>query len=50
MEIYLGTGIILLIALFCGGAKCPSRLDPNDLQRVRRLSDRIHQEEIQPLE
>jgi hypothetical protein len=51
MDICLGTGVILLIALFCGMAtKCPSRLDPNDLQRVRRLSDKIHQDEIQPLE
>jgi len=47
----LGTGIVLLLALFCGAVtKCPARLDLNDLQRVRRLSDKIHQEEIQPLE
>jgi len=51
MDIGLVTAIILLIALLCGMAlRSPSRLDPNDLQRVRRLSDKIHQEEIQPLE
>ena len=50
MVICLGIGIILLIALLFGGDKSPSRLDLNDLQRVRRLSDKIHQEEIQPLE
>jgi hypothetical protein len=51
MDIGLVTAIILLLALLCGMApKCPSRLDLNDLQRVRRLSDRIHQDEIQPLE
>jgi hypothetical protein len=49
--ICLVTGIILSIALLCAmDTKSPSRLDLNDLQRVRRLSDKIHQDEIQPLE
>jgi hypothetical protein len=51
MDICLATGIILLLAVVCGMTiKSPSRLDVNDLQRVRRLSDKMRQEENLPLD
>lgn len=48
MEIFLG--IMLLLIFLCSGAKSRSRLERDELQRVRRLSDKIHREEALPFE
>ncbi len=48
MEICVG--ILLVVAFLCGAAKGRPRLERDDLQRLKRLSDQIHREEILPFE
>jgi hypothetical protein len=48
MEIFVGIALVLI--LLCGTAKGRSRLERDDLERVRRLSDKIHREEVLPFE
>jgi hypothetical protein len=51
VDICLGACIIiLLLVLFFGAAECPPKLEHAELLRLRRLSDKLHREDILPLE
>jgi hypothetical protein len=43
-------GIVLVIVCWCVTAKGPPPLRRNELERVRRLSDKIHREDVLPFD